>query len=169
MKTLSLLSWSMLALVAACGGSEAGPGSGSTSLANAGSFCQSWAKAACNPSVVDACRAQDADSCIDSQQSFCLALLPSLGYDPKFAQECVDAVADAYADAELTSDELRVVLQLAAPCDRLIKGSGEAGDNCAEDIDCNTLSDLRCVIKTGEAQGSCQVPAEVGGGDPCDG
>jgi len=161
-------SWSLVALLAACSGSEPGPGGGTTSLKTPASFCQAWGKAACNAEVVDACGGDDVDACVASQQSFCLDLLP-YGYDPKYAQECLDAVEDAYADADLNAEELGVVLQLAAPCDRLIKGSGDVGENCSEDTDCNTLADLRCVIKTGQAQGTCQVPVEVGGGDPCDG
>lgn len=167
MKT-GIFYWSIVALVVACGGSEPGPGTGSSSLNTANSFCKAWGTAACNASVVDACGADEAEACVTSQQSFCLDLLP-YGYDPKYAQECIDAVEAAYADADLSAEELAVVLQLAAPCDRLIKGAGEAGATCAEDTDCNTLVDLRCVIKAGQSEGTCQVPVEVGGGDRCSG
>ena len=168
MKTGILFSWSIVAFLAACGGSETGPGGGGTSLKTANAFCEAWGKAACNDNVVDACGGDDVDACVASQQSFCLDILP-IGYDPKYAQECLDAVSDAYADADLSTEELGVVLQLSEPCDRLIKGFGEVGATCSEDTDCNTLADLRCVIKAGETDGTCPVPVEVGGGDPCDG
>ncbi len=169
MKT-TLLSWSIVAFVASCGGTEPGPGSGgSSTLANTTSFCQAWGKAACNAEVVDACGASDADACARSQQGFCLNIVDIVGYNSQHAQECLDAVKAAYTDANLDAEELEVVLHLADPCHRLIKGSGNAGATCSENADCNTLDDLRCVIKPGQTQGSCQVPEEVGGGDRCDG
>jgi hypothetical protein len=109
----------------------------------------------------------DVDACVNSQKSFCASLVPS-GYDAKYGQQCIDAVKAAYADADLSADELRTVLQLKEPCDRLIKGPGEEGGGCDEDTDCNTLEELRCVVKIGQAEGTCQEPVEVGGGDPCD-
>jgi hypothetical protein len=161
-----ILSCSILAFIVACGGSEPGPGSGESSLGTAATFCQAWGHAACNAGVVDACGGDDAEACVASQQSFCLDLLP-YGYQPKFAQECLDAVEAAYSDANLSAEELTVVLQLGEPCDRLIKGIGAANASCAESTDCNTLDGLRCVVKPGETQGTCQVPVEVGGGDRC--
>lgn len=150
-----------------CSGSEPGPGSaGGGTLKTTVAFCNEWAEAACNEKVVSACGADSAESCIESQAAACLDLIP-FGYDPKNAKACLAAVADAYEDADLSSEELELVLQLAAPCDRLIKGPTEEGDICELTTDCNTLDGLKCIIKSGEERGSCEVPTEVGGGFSC--
>jgi hypothetical protein len=169
MKT-RLIYWLAVSLACACGGSEAGPETGSGSLKTEAQFCQAWATNACNADVVAFCDpgADGPDTCIASQAAFCESLVPSF-YDPTNAKVCLDAVKAAYADADLSSEELETVRHLAAPCDHLIKGSGGANDWCAETADCNTLEDLVCVIKAGDTSGTCQVPAEVGGGQRCTG
>jgi hypothetical protein len=150
-----------------CSGSEPGPGAaGSDSLKTTVAFCNEWAEAACNEEVVSACGADASESCVESQAAACLDLIP-FGYDPKNAKACLDAVADAYEDADLTSEELELVLRLAAPCDRLIKGPVDEGETCETTTDCNTLGGLKCIVKTGDEKGTCEIPEEVGGGFSC--
>jgi hypothetical protein len=159
--------WLLVLSVAACSSSKAGPGSGNDPLATQSGFCESWAEAACNDDVVAAC-GSTTEKCVATQQDFCLDLLPLSGYSSKYVKECLDAVKDAYSDTKLTSDELKVVLHLEAPCDRLIKGSSAEGETCTEHVDCDTLSDMTCVIKAGDDTGTCQVPVPVEGGRACD-
>lgn len=150
-----------------CSSSEPGPGAaGDSALKTTVGFCNKWAEAACNSKVVDACGADSTESCVESQAAACLDLIPP-GYDPKNAKACLDAVAKAYEDADLTSEELEIVLGLGAPCDRLIKGPIEKGETCEATTDCNTLEGLKCIVKSGKEYGTCQVPKEVGGGFSC--
>jgi hypothetical protein len=136
-------------------------------LATTDGFCTKWAEDACNETVVANCSATDAEACQAPQKAFCLEVVPSNGYSPDFAQECLDAVKTAYADAKLTREELGVVLQLGEPCDKLIKGAGEDGALCTDRSDCNTLAELECVKKAGEETGTCRIPRPVGGGFSC--
>jgi hypothetical protein len=137
-------------------------------------FCTAWAKAACNAKVVEACSgtaATDAttQACVTAQSSYCLGLVPP-AYAPDHAQECIDAVKAAFADAKLTAEELALLREpLASPCDRLNKGPKGEGDTCFSPDDCNSLEGLVCVTKAGVSSGSCQVPVEVGGGLDCTG
>jgi hypothetical protein len=172
MKNAFFASALVLSIVGGCsGGSEPGPSTGKgTSLATTVAFCKAWAEAACNEEVVSICDegADGPDGCIASQEAWCRDLIP-VGYDPKNAQACLDAVKAAYVDADLTSEELDIVLNLAEPCDQLIKGPTAEGGRCVTSTDCNTLDGLRCVIKSGQTEGTCQIPNEVGGGFGCSG
>jgi hypothetical protein len=157
----------VLSAFCGCSGSEPGPGAaGGGSLKTTVAFCEKWAEAACNAKVVSACGADSKEACIESQAAACFDLIP-YGYDPKNAKACLDAVGKAYEDADLTSEELELVLQLAAPCDRLIKGPIGKGETCSVTTDCNTLDGLKCIIKSGKEYGVCEVPREVGGGFSC--
>jgi hypothetical protein len=129
-------------------------------------FCTDWAKAACNSKVVTACAAADVDGCVAKQSAYCLSHVPP-HYDATNAAACISAVKAAYADAQLTSEELQVVRDLGAPCDELNKGPSEEGETCSTDDDCNTLAKLRCIVKPEQAFGTCQIPVEVGGGFGC--
>ncbi len=153
-----------------CSGSEPGPGAADSgsSVKTRAAFCEEWAKAACNDEVVSACGAESTEACVESQAARCVDLIP-FGYDPKNAKACLDAVADAYEDADLTPDELALVLQLAEPCDRLIKGLGDEGEVCTDTTECNTLEGLKCIIKADASDGTCQIPEEVSGGFSCKG
>jgi len=157
----------VLAALGACSAPKSGPGSNTPNpLATTDGFCAKWAENACSAAVVSACAAADAASCQESQKAFCLGLVPST-YSSQFAKECLDAVKAAYADADLTPEELGVVVGFADPCDRLIKGAGGDGAICQERADCNTLDSLDCVKKAGETTGECHVPVVVPGGISC--
>jgi len=135
-------------------------------------FCAEWAKAACKPKVVEQCSAVDVDSCIAKASSYCMGLVPPSYASSKYAKECVLAVGKAFEDGILKPEELAVVRDLAAPCDRLNEGSKGAGETCSASDECNALVGdvaLTCIIKSGQSMGSCEVPVEVGGGFPCTG
>jgi hypothetical protein len=130
-------------------------------------FCQSWAAAACSMQVVSACQAADVGQCQAAQLSFCADLVPSQGFSAASGEACLDAVGAAYADADLTVDELKTVLRLAAPCDRLVRGPKSEGESCNEPLDCNGPEGYTCVIKGGQTSGTCQQPVTVGAGLDC--
>ncbi len=136
-------------------------------LRNPEGFCKSWAESACQQKVVDNCNAPDIDGCIDSQQTFCLDIVPE-NYTSEHAKACLSAVKAAYKDALLTAEEIAVVIKLAAPCDQLSSGTSSEGHSCEKNDDCETAAGLTCVIKAGGTSGSCEEPVEVGGGEACD-
>jgi hypothetical protein len=152
----------------ACSGAKKAPGSSANKTAQ--SFCESFGKAACNDTVVSKCSGggTDVDKCVASQAAFCMTMLevPAF-YSSENAKACLDAVTAAYKDAKLTAAEVQIVRELAAPCDKLIKGPGSTGSTCTSTTDCNALEDLSCVMRPGDAMGSCQVPEIVGGGISC--
>jgi len=153
-----------------CSGSKEAPVA--DPLASAGGFCDSWAKQACNAKVVDVCAAPSVEACKSTQTEFCLGLLPSTGYSKENARPCLIAVQTAYADARLNATELKTVLELGEPCDRLIRGASEQGDPCDRDAQCDTLQDLRCVTKSNTnsdagVRGTCEVPEIRSGGQSC--
>lgn len=134
-------------------------------------FCGNWAKAACSAPVVQACSGAEladdslTDACVMSQRVFCEGLLPTKGYNPQRATECLNAVQNAYKDARLSAQEILTVRHRGAPCNHLIKGPQAAGESCVSDDDCDTIKDYSCVMKSGE--GTCQIPKLVDNGDPC--
>ncbi len=130
-------------------------------------FCESWAAAACSAEVVSACQAADVEACRNSQLDFCLRGLPSEGFSGARAEQCIDAVQAAYEDADITSAELGTVLRFAAPCDQLVRGPREAGDDCQSRRDCNGPSGFECIYKGDQTTGLCAVPERVGPGQDC--
>jgi hypothetical protein len=130
-------------------------------------FCERWASAACSTEAVSACQAADPDDCRTSQAAFCLGQLPASGFSGERAGECVDAVEAAYEDADLTAEELATVLRFAAPCDGLVKGPSNAGEECTARSDCDAPAGFDCVFKGGSTEGSCQIPVSVGPGQDC--
>lgn len=131
------------------------------------SFCSRWAKAACTEQTVDACQASDAAACQNAQEDFCLDLVVGEFVDDQ-ADACLTAVGRAYRDANLTNDELRAVLRLGPPCDRLLRGPKDAGESCSQDRDCDTPGGYKCVRKGDAAMGACEIPEEVGAGRSCE-
>lgn len=139
------------------------------SIRNQSAFCTTWAKAACNDEVVANCNEVDTATCVLNQSAFCQTLVPEVGYSPSQAQDCIDAVKAAYADAALDSDELQLVLRLGGACSHLIVGPAKQGEACTQDTDCDTTRNYSCVIKGGDATGTCQIPVIQPNGAPCDG
>ncbi|HEX6766180.1 MAG TPA: hypothetical protein VF103_11895 [Polyangiaceae bacterium] len=148
-----------------CSGSQPGPGTEEDKLRTEPAFCAEWAKAACNEDVVNACNGTRTE-CLATQKSACQVLVPP-GYQSKYAEDCIDAVKDAYKDAELTAEELDVVLKLGGACKTLTDGGKEEGDSCTSSTECNGVDGFECVVKPGDAEGTCQIPVIVGGGRRC--
>jgi hypothetical protein len=149
-----------------CSGSQPGPGGDESTLKTETAFCTAWADAACNEEVVVACDSGSRAICVDNQRQACQALVPP-GYKSKHAEECVEAVRDAYEDADLTAEELDVVLRLGGVCAMLIDGGLDEGADCVRSTDCDGVNGYECVVKAGQTLGTCQVPAAVDGGRRC--
>lgn len=130
-------------------------------------FCLQWAAAACSVEVVSVCQAEDVDACRVAQEGFCRDVVPDTFVDDH-ADECLEAVKDAYVDADLNGEELVIVRSLGEPCDRLARGTRDEGDSCTEDNDCNMAAGFDCAVKAGDATGSCELTEEVGPGQDCD-
>jgi len=154
-----------LGLPVACSAAEEPP---PDPLAKSSGFCDAWAEAACQPDVVKYCNAKSVDDCQSTQGAFCREIVPD-SYSSARAQACLDAVRDAYRDAELTPEELQVVLHLAAPCDQLSKGTRTNGQSCDENDDCNTAGGFSCIKKQGASTGVCAEPEVIAAGEACDG
>jgi len=164
--SLYLLAVALLLPLGACSGSDS-KGRGPNPLATVSGFCQAWAEIACNADVVDLCGGgDDIDACQRSQSAFCEGLVPSVGYDPKYAKECLRAVEVAYSGAGLDAEQLLVVRQLGGDCSRLTRGSALAGEGCSNDTECDTISGYVCVRRPG-TEGTCQIPVEVEAGARC--
>ena len=129
-------------------------------------FCNDWAEAVCSKEAVSACQAASAEDCRLTQEGACRKLVPDDFSDEK-GQDCIDAVKRAYADADLEGDELSTVLRLGGPCDRLIAGDKESGDECNENHDCDGPSGYVCVRHSDDAKGTCQVPQVTEAGKDC--
>ena len=130
-------------------------------------FCDQWAAAACSEDVVQACQAANADACRASQVAACLGEVPATGFSGEQADACIDAVEEAYEDADLTVNELRTVLRRAPPCDALVRGPSAEGESCMQRSDCDAPGGFDCVFKGGAASGTCQRPESVGPGQNC--
>jgi hypothetical protein len=163
MKTWSLAFFGFI-WVSACSSEEPGP-KADDSLRTQGAFCDAWAKAACNEDAVTNCDS-DLDTCLSRQAAYCLNLVP-VGYTSVNAELCIDAVKDAYRDAKLTAEELKLVQRLQGECSQLVNGGLAQGETCSANIQCDTVRGFQCVIKPGNESGTCQVPEVVAGGDAC--
>lgn len=151
----------------ACSGAQPGPGAEEDKLRTESQFCGEWATAACNEEVVSACSGTRS-GCLATQKSACQVLVPT-GYGSENAEDCLSAVEDAYEDAELTAEELDIVLKLGGPCGTLVDGGQDEGGSCASKFDCATVDGFECVIKPGDSEGTCQVPVEAPTGGSCTG
>ena len=129
-------------------------------------FCREWAEAACSTETVSACQAPDAASCQDAQKDACRELVPT-SFSDAMGQACIDAVKKAYADADLTASELKVVLGLADPCNRLIKGDKDKGEDCDANTECDGPAGYVCIRHADASTGTCQIAEAVGGGKDC--
>jgi hypothetical protein len=162
MKPLIALALLAFTLPLACSAEEMPP----DPLAKPDGFCDAWAEAACQQTVVDACNAASVEDCMAPQKEFCLAKLPAK-YSSKQAKACIAAVKAAYKDADLTADEIQVVRYLADPCNQLSAGTSEQGESCSENDDCNTAAGLSCILKLGASDGTCEEPEVVDPGADC--
>lgn len=130
-------------------------------------FCRDFAAAACNEEVVSVCQAPDAEACRESQEDFCRTIVHDT-FAGERSQECIDAVAEAYADGDLTGSELVTVRLLGEPCDQLSRGPREEGQSCMERGDCNSAAGFDCVMKSDRMSGTCEIPDVVSPGEDCE-
>jgi len=133
----------------------------------ASSFCERWAEAACNRDVVSTCQAASEDDCLTSQAAFCTAQLPSGEFSGARSDQCINAVRDAYADSDITADEISTVLRLGAPCDQLVRGPRAEGESCTTRKDCDAPDGYECIIKGLATTGICEQPVITGPGQDC--
>lgn len=159
------LGFSAAVAVAGCSGDEEGP-KADEALRTEQGFCREWAKRACNTRVVEQCSSTK-EGCLDRQSRFCEDLVPS-GYSSVNAEDCLEAVERAYANAVLSTEDIDVVLKLGGGCSQLIKGRQAKGESCSDRYECDTVHGFECVIKPGQELGTCQVPRFVVGGARCD-
>ncbi|HET9959845.1 MAG TPA: hypothetical protein VFQ61_35380 [Polyangiaceae bacterium] len=129
-------------------------------------FCRDWAQAACSEQTVSACQAASPEACRASQVTFCESLVPSTFSDTQ-GDKCIQAVKDAYSDADLTATELTTVLKLDGACAVIVRGNRGKGESCSSTRDCDASTGYECVIRGGQTSGTCQIPEEVGAGQRC--
>jgi hypothetical protein len=132
-------------------------------------FCAAIAAAECTDQVVDACYAsvpeklaEDRAKCVAARTDPARCNPSSFAYFPQFADACVASRAKIYTDAELTKQEIEDDYEACLP---VFSRGGRDGSACTIDIDCDTSTDLRCVIKG--TTGTCRNPVEAAGGDEC--
>lgn len=135
-------------------------------LDSADGFCAEWSKNACSEAVLKDCQSTEA-KCEDQQKENCLDLVSEVKYTRTGAEECLDFIRDAYRDNALELDELNAFSSLGEPCDLLLAGVGDVGDECDDTADCDTTEGLKCVIKFGDTRGQCHEPETVLGGNKC--
>lgn len=126
-------------------------------------FCERWGRAACTPEVASVCQSSAA-ACQTAQAESCREWLPS-DFQDVGVDDCLDAVREAYEDADLDARELDVVWRLGPPCAGIVV-AGESGDSCQRDEDCSRSAGLTCVFKD-EALGTCQRAELVKAGFSC--
>ena len=116
--------------------------------------------------MISACQAGGPESCHEAQEGFCLELVPQ-NFSDAHGDECLGAVAAAYADADLRGEELASVLVLGGSCESLIVGPKAEGESCSTARDCDLSAGFDCVMKADSAQGRCELPEPVGAGRDC--
>ena len=134
-------------------------------------FCAKLATAICNANVVTACYGSDAaslptdtQSCIDAYSQLAVCNPGGLPYHKDQAANCLAQLQATYTDAKVEAAELKNVMDACVQV--FFTGLG-TGATCTADSDCNTLGQLRCVIKAGDPNGTCEIPTEVSGGLDC--
>jgi hypothetical protein len=146
-------------LLASCGAKD------DPKYADISSYCKGRAEAECSKEVLQACAIAEQSRCVTKRQAACVAAAPAgATYNPSGAEACVNAVSTAFADARLSSQENRTVIET---CAALYDGPGSANAPCQKDIDCKVSANLRCVLRGGATTGTCQVPQRVTGGGVC--
>jgi hypothetical protein len=95
-----------------------------------------------------------------------LRLVPQ-NFSDAHGDACLNAVSKAYADADLSGAELASVLELAPPCDAIIRGPVGLGESCSTSRDCDGSQGYKCVLRGDAIKGTCQIPEVVGAGQKC--
>jgi hypothetical protein len=126
-------------------------------------FCDRWASAACTAQVVSVCQTGAAE-CQASQATSCRDWLPE-DFQDVGVDECLSAVNEAYADADLDAAELDIVWRLGAPCNGIVV-AGVSGETCESDANCSASTGLTCVFKD-QPTGTCERAEIVEAGFSC--
>src|SRR5689334_9429000 len=119
MLRLSAIFALFLPFVSACSAEKQAVG---RSLEDVAGFCAEWAARACTEAVVSACSFPSASACQNTQVDVCTGLVSEDKYSPLKAQQCLEAVGNAYKDDELTPEERDVVLHLGGACSEVLSG-----------------------------------------------
>jgi hypothetical protein len=135
------------------------------------SFCSAAANAVCNATVVRACYGSD-DASLPADTQQCVAAYSQLAacnpaglpYHALKAEACLAQIQAMYADGVVSASELEKVDEA---CVLVFNKGGGAGSSCTVDSDCDSNTELGCVIKAGNATGTCQVPEPANGGQSC--
>lgn len=138
---------------------------------NATSFCARAAEVVCNDEVVTGCYGSSSSSLEDDKQS-CLDAYASqqvcnpndLPYKPNAAEECISQLGSVWSDGRIDMTEYEA---MTAACNKVFFEGRETDAECDKDIDCNTLDGAVCLLKTGQTQGTCQIPELVDNGNDC--
>jgi hypothetical protein len=101
-----------------------------------------------------------------AQQGYCQEIVP-VSFSDARGDACIDAVSDAYADADLTGAELDTVRRLGGDCSGIVTGTRALGQSCDTDNDCDRSNGAECIRRGGLPGGICQVAEEVGAGQSC--
>jgi hypothetical protein len=129
------------------------------------SFCNARATAECSSEVVLACAIPNASTCVTKRQQLCLSSTPSgTAYNSASAENCVNQVSSAYADAKVTLAESSAI---DAACLPVFDGPGTKDASCQSDSNCQVSAGLRCILLPGSTEGTCQIPQMVQGGGSC--
>ncbi len=127
-------------------------------------YCAARAKAECSQVVLDNCQTTQ-DACVAARRGACGQGVPAgASYRPAQADACIAAVTAAYTNDTLTAAELEAVDKA---CAQLFQGTGVADSPCSSDTGCNLDAQLQCVMATGSASGTCQIPVPVDPGGDC--
>ena len=133
-------------------------------------FCAAIAAAECTDKAVNTCYgtdtvvAADRASCITARSVRSVCNPSGNTYHPENADPCVAKRTAIYTDASLTKTEIEEDYEACLAVFSLGKPR-EA--ECSTDLECDTASKLRCVIKSGALKGQCFEPIEAEGGDKC--
>jgi hypothetical protein len=130
------------------------------------SYCGGRAQAECSKDVIQACGIPNATTCTTKRQTACVATTPAGTYSPSGAEACIKVVSTGFADARLSADENRNIVDA---CVTVFEGTGLANAACKLDSECKMTGGLRCVLRGGSDTGTCQIPQRVQGGGVCSG
>jgi hypothetical protein len=146
--------------IACTSGKTEGPNTEPDPLTSKEGFCEAWAEAACNDTVVDACVAPSRTACRADQTQFCLRRVPDGRYELEAAEDCLAEVRSAYSDAVLTPEEYRTVVGseqdgFGSPCGNELRWGAEGAPGPGEECDARLLpcagENLICVREASDA------------------
>jgi hypothetical protein len=153
----------------ALGGGLLAGGCGGADFTALTDFCMALAQADCSQAIVEACYGAT-DSSIDTDTTLCINARSQISkcdpggleYHSQYADACIAAHQQVYAQASLQASDLQAI---ATACLPVFNNGGEMGHACTADTDCDAGSGLSCVVHG--TTGTCQTPLTVMGGETC--